>query len=188
MANKYLRWKDPACNGQNIEWEEMTGKDFFDFLNSDQSRGRYFIRLGNDICPEADIIFIEAEKSKYEEWYKESRHHRYLTRVGKKAAKLSMDCPYDDEGNSLHDLIADLEADVESAAMSRVMSELLHHAITQLSPKRREVITAKYFDYPDLSDKEIAKVLSMNHDAFRDLRFRGLNDLKKILKKASSNF
>ena len=30
MSKKYLRWKNADCNGQNIEWEEMSGKDFID--------------------------------------------------------------------------------------------------------------------------------------------------------------
>ena len=43
MANIYLRWKNPDCNGIAIEWEEMSGKAFFAFLNSNSSEGRYFI-------------------------------------------------------------------------------------------------------------------------------------------------
>lgn len=41
MSKKYFRWKNADCNGQNIEWEEMNGSDFFRFFNSDKRKGRY---------------------------------------------------------------------------------------------------------------------------------------------------
>ena len=65
MANIYLRWKNPDCNGKAIEWEEMSGKAFFAFLNSNSSEGRYFIKLNNDICFDANVVFIEATKAQY---------------------------------------------------------------------------------------------------------------------------
>ena len=54
MSNKYLVWKDASCNGQNIEWIDMNGTDFFHFLNSDEGKDRYFILLDNDVCPDDD--------------------------------------------------------------------------------------------------------------------------------------
>ena len=33
MANSFWRWKDASCNGENIEWVEMTSKEFKEFLN-----------------------------------------------------------------------------------------------------------------------------------------------------------
>ena len=70
MSYKYLVWKDASCNGQNIEWIDMNGNDFFHFLNSNESKGRYFVLLDNDVCLDDDVIFIEATEDQYNEWYK----------------------------------------------------------------------------------------------------------------------
>ena len=78
MANIYLRWKNPDCNGIAIEWEEMSGKAFFAFLNSNSSEGRYFIKLNNDICFDANVVFIEATTAQYDDWLRDSNHHHYL--------------------------------------------------------------------------------------------------------------
>lgn len=29
MANKYFIWKNPECNGNDHEWVEITGSQFF---------------------------------------------------------------------------------------------------------------------------------------------------------------
>ena len=186
MTHTYLRWKDADCNGENIEWEAMSGKSFFAFLNSEQGRGRYFVKLGNDICPEADVIFIEARKEQYEEWYRSSRHHRYLSSYAKKAETLSLEHPHDSEGHCLHEIFADVGIDVETEAMQRLTLELLYLAIESLSPKRKAVILAKYFRYPEMTDERIAALLSMRYEAFHDLKYRAIQELRKYLKKASN--
>ena len=106
MANSFWRWKDASCNGENIEWVEMTSKEFKEFLNTDESHGRYFIRLGNEICPEADIIFIEATYEQYQDWRSEMLHHFYLQRVNPGYTEVSIDCIDEESDLSMHEIIA----------------------------------------------------------------------------------
>ena len=42
MATKYLVWKDPACQGKNIEWVELTGKEFYQLTAQPENKGRRF--------------------------------------------------------------------------------------------------------------------------------------------------
>ena len=58
MAKKYYAWKDPACGGVDIEWTELTGAEFYHMLKKEENRGRRFIRLGNDICPDDNTVII----------------------------------------------------------------------------------------------------------------------------------
>ena len=74
--------------------------------------GLWRLILNNDICKEADVIFIEATKEQYDDWYKEFCHHRYINRYLPEGGILSLDCPVDEEdGIYLHDLAADLYAE-----------------------------------------------------------------------------
>lgn len=50
MANKYFVWKDPNCNGEDIEWIEMDNIQFSAFIVLPENKFRRFIRLGNQIC------------------------------------------------------------------------------------------------------------------------------------------
>jgi hypothetical protein len=180
MSNKYLVWKDASCNGQNIEWIDMNGNDFFHFLNSNESKGRYFVLLDNDVCLDDDVIFIEATEDQYNEWYKEYCHHCYLNRLFPKTGILSLDMSLSDqEIGSLHEIIEDVSVDVVGTAMENVMVYMLPYAISMLSPKRREAITLKYFRYPEKSDSEIALLLSVSVVAFKDRRMQALRELKK---------
>lgn len=67
MTKRYFVWKDANCNGKNIDWIEMKGKEFTLFKREPENNHRRFIRLGD---PELDeeIIFIGATKQKYDEW------------------------------------------------------------------------------------------------------------------------
>lgn len=182
MKFTYLRWKDPDCNGKNIEWEEMSKNEFFEFIKSEQSKGRYFIKLDNDICFDADVVYLEATKQQYDSWAQDDNHHHYLNRFKSRIETLSIDCPLEKEANPLHEIIADIGVDVETEAMERAMIPLLYLAISSLGQKRRNAIIAKYFLYPELSDNEISQILSMSYEAFHDLRFRAINDLKSFFK------
>ena len=37
MAKKYFIWKDPACNGMDIEWVELNGRAFYDLLKKPEN-------------------------------------------------------------------------------------------------------------------------------------------------------
>ena len=182
MSKKYFRWKNADCNGKNIEWEEMTGKEFFRFYNSAERNGRYFIVLSNDTCKEDDVIFIEATKAQHDDWYKEHCHHRYNNRYLPKGGILSLDYPVDEEdGIYLHDLAADLYAeDVAELTMQSLLAEYIPYALNQLSATCREAIVLKYFKKSNATDAEIAESLGITENAFFKRRKLGLQALKKF--------
>lgn len=183
MAKKYFIWKDPACNGMDIEWVELNGRAFYDLLKKPENGERRFIRLGNDICPNADVIYIEATESQYQDWYTEYCRHKYLRTWGKGRTALSLDALLDEEGPcSLHELIADIGAEFEEDVLWQVCKEQLSPAMETLSVARREAILTKYFHCPTMSDSEIAAALGISRQAFTDRKNFGLADLKKFLK------
>ena len=44
MANMFLVWKNPDCNGVNPEWIQMTGKQFHEFITRPENQKRKFIK------------------------------------------------------------------------------------------------------------------------------------------------
>ena len=187
MSNTYLRWKDPSCNGENIEWEELSGKEFFAFVNSELGNGRYFIKLDNDICFEADVIFIEATKAEYDEWFREFNHHHYLKKSEPDEKPNSLDLTLSgDEGTeiSLYEAIADKNSiDPEEFVVHSALLHLLPAALASISQKLRETMILKYFKYPGKSDEEIAEIIGTTKDNFKKNRQRALKELQKFFEK-----
>ena len=65
MYKRYFRMKDPRCKPNEIEWIEMTGNEFYRFVNSPEGRGRHFIDM-DDVVLEAsefEARSFKAEKT-----------------------------------------------------------------------------------------------------------------------------
>ena len=97
MYKRYFRWKDANCNGIAPEWIEMTGKEFFLFTKSPESKGRYFIEM-NEAGMEP--IVIEATVDKYIEWRKQMRRRSRLVKSQIGFTTISLyDYEFDTDGN-----------------------------------------------------------------------------------------
>lgn len=183
MANKYLIWKQPACSTNHVEWTELSSREFFHLLKSAEGKNRYFVMLNNDICPDADVIFIEATKEQYQDWYTEFYRHRYLSRFSSKHEMVSLDAGrYNEKDQLLHDIVADTRVDVEGTASKNIMIKMLPYAIATLSDNCKEAIILKYFQYQGLSDREIAQLHGINAKVFEKRRERALRALKNFFK------
>ena len=187
MANIYLRWKNPDCNGIAIEWEEMSGKAFFAFLNSNSSEGRYFIKLNYDICFDANVVFIEATKAQYDDWLRDSNHHHYLKSHEPDQKPDSLDVTISGDGGtnvSLYEAITDMSCvDPEEFVIHSALLGLLPVALSSISKTLRETIVLKYFKYPGKSDEEIAELIGVTKDNFKKNRQRALKELKSFFEK-----
>ena len=126
MSNKYFVWKDANCNGINQEWIEMDGKTFYEFTKDPVNKDRRFIRLDNDVCKDADIIFIEATYEQYIDWIKKySKSYRNRQgEIEKPYKKVSLD----DKASERHELtfielVSDDSANVEQEIVDKLYCE-----------------------------------------------------------------
>lgn len=60
MSKKYFIWKDHSCNGVNPEWIELSGSEFYQFINKPENKTRRFEVLDNRICDDADVLTFEV--------------------------------------------------------------------------------------------------------------------------------
>jgi hypothetical protein len=42
VKKKYFIWENPACAGTDVTWLELTGREFYAFLQRPESKNRYF--------------------------------------------------------------------------------------------------------------------------------------------------
>lgn len=145
MVKKFFVWKDPSCNGKDIEWLELIGKEFFSMLKQSENRNRKFIRFGNEICADADIIVLEATQQEYIAWRQEQNAKNYLKRQQVRTSTTSLDAaPQETDLDSFHEVIADESVDVERAALVQLAHETLRKALGSLSNTERNLLIEIY--------------------------------------------
>ena len=70
MHTRYFRLKDPKCRPEEIEWIEMSGREFYCFVNSPEGQGRHFIDM--------DDVVLEASESETRQYKSEKNHSYYI--------------------------------------------------------------------------------------------------------------
>ena len=184
MTTKYLAWKDTHCNGNNIEWLELTGREFFALVSRSENKMRRFIKLDNSICSEADVIFIEATEPQYRKWRSENSHHKYLLEMGNGIVTLSMDMLMGEEDPlPLHEMASDESVNIEESVMHICMVELLPRALNTLTELERTAIQMSYLSSTHVTDDAICLELGIPVSTFSDRKQRALMKLKKFFQR-----
>lgn len=179
MTKKYYIWKDPACGGVNVVWRELTGREFYVLVRQPENRGRRFIRLGNDVCPEADIIVLEATPEEYTAWKREQNAQDYLSRLRKESLTTSLDLPpQESELDSLYEAVADKQIDVERAALSHLAHETLERVLKSLKPDDARLLVDLYVK--ERSAAEIAREQGVHRSTITRRISTVLEQLKKF--------
>jgi RNA polymerase sigma factor (sigma-70 family) len=99
MKTTYLVWKDPACNGINPEWREITRDEFLALVKSPESNDRRFVRLGSTDTDGGDGRYVmEATESEYKDWLTEKRRRQYIRNFNRGYTMESYHAMDDDDG------------------------------------------------------------------------------------------
>ena len=70
MYKRYFRMKNPKCKPKKIEWIEMTGNEFYRFVNSPEGCDRHFIDM--------DGVVLETGESEVRSFKAEKNHSYYI--------------------------------------------------------------------------------------------------------------
>ena len=145
MKKRYLVWKDPACNGRDVEWIEVSGKQFVEMMKLPENKKRRFLRLSEEPCGEADTLMIEANEEQYREWKKECDAAYYRSERDKDIVLLSLDLPLvTDDGMTLYDLIPNGNENVEELALRSTLVSQVRRLVDSLPEEDRELLLAAY--------------------------------------------
>jgi DNA-directed RNA polymerase specialized sigma subunit len=178
MSKKFYIWKDPACAGVDIEWLEVSANKFFSLLKLPENKFRRFIRLGNDISMEADIIYIEATEKQYWEWRREQNAHDHIRRINSAYENVSLDLPAGEkEVSSLGEVIPDPEVDVEGQALAKIFHEAPGRYFGQLSEDEHQFLADLYIKGKTMV--EMAAERGVSQPAITKRHKRLLERLKK---------
>lgn len=176
MARKiYYVWKDPQRSKTRDNWKQLTGKEFHNLIHSPEGKGRYFVRMGDDLNEGNAIIFIEATREQYLDWQKEHDRHIYLQNQNREYQVCSLDLFDCERPDTLLDLIKASIMDPELITVSKEKGRDLMKMLAELPAPDRDLIRT-------LVDKELTlSDLSAREDVLYDTLWRRRERLKKRL-------
>ena len=179
MSRKYYVWKDPACGGKNIEWQVLSGAEFYTMMQKPENKGRRFIPFVDEGQEENNTVYIEATKEQYSHWHKENNAYLYRRKISRPFIAISMHCPVDDGENTLlGETIADAFADTEAGAIRQLQIQSVQEALRELSVADRWLIEELYLKNKSTSD--VAAQLGISKQAVSKRAIKLLEFFKKF--------
>ncbi|MDR1891669.1 MAG: hypothetical protein LBQ48_01470 [Oscillospiraceae bacterium] len=177
MKTTYLVWKDPNCNGVNVEWQNLSRAKFLTLVKDPANSGRYFIKLWSTNEDGSDgAIVMEATEEVYKDWRKEKRHTQHLRDSDPGYTLVSYHQMETEDGCYGEELLPDPDCDVEDSSIHEILLESLAAAKSTLSVNELWLLDKIYREEKSLS--EIGELLGMSKVAV----FKRLNKILAKLK------
>lgn len=183
MAKKFLVWKDANCNGENIEWVELTGAEFKKFIDNPKNACRRIIVLTDNIFYEDDEIFIEATEEQYTEWLKEKYHSIYIRREEKEKLIVSISSPATASEEYTYEEILSSTTLFEFCEETdmRLMIQEMFIAIEKLSKEDQKFIQQLLVSKEKgIKEADIAASMNIPRTTFRSRKEKIFKRIKKL--------
>ena len=171
MYKRYFRKKDPNCRIEEIEWIEMTGKEFLAFVKTPCNAGRFFIDM--------DDVVLECTETEHQAYRSEVNHHNYLIEQEEGWETASLYCLEPDTGCNGEEVIADETQDVEVAAIFSADKKDLAVALLRLDSESYSLVYALYLASERKTERQLAAEYGVSQIAIHKRK-------KKILKNLNS--
>lgn len=179
MARQYLRKAEPYDQNPNSEWIAMTGREFYQFINSPEGKTRYFIKW--------DDLVIEASREQYNDWLCDEEHRRYLQQHEKGWNTISLYSDLAEGGWAGEELVPDPAVDVEFSAMANIRQAALIAALRHLDHQSFGLIYALYLAVYKKTECELATEIGISQQAIHKRKEKILSKLKFLVVKSEKS-
>ena len=182
MKTIYLAWESPLFDGVTPRLKEISGKEFYDIVST-VSKDRYFIKLLGEFGNKADReIVIETTKADYLKWKHEKNHAYYLWQYRKLVSTFSYHVLESKDRECFgEEILRDENCDVWEEAYVLHLRTEIRAAISQLSPKEKELVEDFFLSGKKYTEREYAELTGVPQKTFNDRKKRALDKLKKFL-------
>lgn len=179
MYKRYFRMKDPKCRPEQIEWIEMTGREFYRFVNSPEGQGRHFIDM--------DDVVLEANEAEARNYKTEQNHSYYIQTQEEGWNTLSIYAVKDECGCSGEEVVRDEAQDVEDEVVKRMETAALQQALKRLNPENYRLIHALYLADMRKTERELAQECGVSQVAIHKQKKKILASLKFLVIKSQKS-
>lgn len=173
MYKRYFRMKDPNCGPEEIEWVEMTGREFYRFVNSPEGQGRHFIDM--------DDVVLEASEAEARSFKAEQNHSYYIQTQEEGWSIVSIYAAEDEYGCSGEEIARDETQDVEAEVILRMDRKALRTALPHLDKESLHLIRSLYLADKCKTERELARELGISQVAIHKQKKKILSALKILV-------
>ncbi len=173
-------------NGER-RFTRLTGKQAYDFLESDIGKGKYFFKTESNEYDREDVIvdeiYVEVPSEKIPQVRSYKNHEDYKNKCEEETdfEILSIEeLPYDDGIISGEELIKSGDESTEDAVERNMDLERLHKAVQSLSQEEFAIIQCLYLSKNRLTESKLASVLGISQQAVNKRRHSILKELKNF--------
>ena len=163
-------------------WRELTGREFYQLIHSDETEKRRFIEITPEFRNE-DRIIIEATEEQLLDWSKERNRTAYLKRW--KAKRGYRVVPLSDLSSEYkcrsEDKLADPDVDVETEVLNVIRRDELQTAIRKLPEAERLLVEELLRCHMEISIRELSRELGLPYSTVHGRVNKAMKRLRKML-------
>lgn len=173
MFTRYFRKKDPLSKAQSIEWIEMSGKEYYQFITDPANKDRRFVDMGD--------VVLEATETETREYISEKNHNYYLQSQEDGWITLSFYSIVDQNGCSGEEVVVDEARDVEAEAITLMEHKALREALFHLDTASQRMIYDLYFAADRKTERDLANECGLSQVTIHKQKKKILDHLKFLV-------
>ena len=139
LKTRYFRRKQ---NSDAVEWIEMSGAEYLDFVRDPENKDRFFLNMKN--------VVLECSKEEYLQSRTEKRRSDYLAESKKGRTIISLFAQADKESTG-EEVIPDPDADVEENILHTLAVQRVREVVDALPEEDAALLRALYLQTPPLT-------------------------------------
>ena len=174
---RFFRCEEAYSETKENNWIEMSGREFYAFVNDPKNKERYFIKFDDD-------LIIECSFEQYKTFKSENRHCRYLREHEPCSLLYSINTVgiYGELNGEA--IIYDINANVEDSVLQKLDIEHLQNALKQLSPEEFHLISSMYLSEKNKTEREMAALYGISPNGLHKKKIKILEKLKFLVGKS----
>ena len=174
MYTRYFRKKDHPCDPETVEWIEMSGREYYQFITNPGNKGRLFVDMGD--------VVLEVTEAEARDYRAEMNHNYYIRTWESRWSTVSLYASEDAKGCSGEEVAVDYTQDVEAEVLMRLDSAAVRMALSQLDEASYQLIYALYLAKERKTVRQFSQENSIPVMTVENRKRRILKLLKKFLK------
>lgn len=139
LKTRYFRRKQ---NSDAVEWIEMSGAEYLDFVRDPENKDRFFLNMKN--------VVLECSKEEYLQSRTEKRRSDYLAGSKKGWTIISLFAQAD-KGSTGEEVIPDPDADVEENILHTLAVQRVREVVDALPEEDAALLRTLYLQTPPLT-------------------------------------
>ena len=139
LKTRYFRRKQ---NSDAVEWIEMSGAEYLDFVRDPENKDRFFLNMKN--------VVLECSKEEYLQSRTEKRRSDYLAESKKGRTIISLFAQADKESTG-EEVIPDPDANVEENILHTLAVQRVREVVDALPEEDAALLRALYLQTPPLT-------------------------------------